>query len=405
VTSLFSTVTTFVASHPIFAYSTVFLLAWSESVPIVGAITPGSAVIIAIGALAPSGAIRLWPLLVAAAAGAISGHALSSWIGRLLPRAALARWPLNRSPGLIARSEAFFSRYGGKSVFLARFTPGVRAFIPLLAGVFRIPASRFHAANVLSAFVLAPSLVLPGVLFGVAIEMLGAAAKTLALLLVVLAVAAWGIFHAARFARRRVVPLALAAVTLRPWADAGGRWSSRFLLGLLPPSRSEAGEMAVLAAVLAGAAWLFFGVLEDVVSGDPLVLVDTAFYRVLQDLRTPPGDAGMIAITELGDSAVVIPVTISVFLWLAWKRARRTALYWLGAIAGASLLNTIIKVALHRPRPGEPLYSGWSAFSFPSGHSTVNLVLYAASSLSSSAAGCIPHGAFGSHSALRPWCS
>lgn len=84
----------------------------------------------------------------------------------------------------------------------------------------------------------------------------------------------------------------------------------------------------------------------------------------------------MIAITELGDTVVVIAVTIIVFLWLAWKRAWRTAVYWLAAIAGASVLNTAIKVAMHRARPDELLYSGWSAFSFPSGHSTINMVLY-----------------------------
>ena len=84
----------------------------------------------------------------------------------------------------------------------------------------------------------------------------------------------------------------------------------------------------------------------------------------------------MIVFTELGDTAVVIVVTGIVFLWFAGKRAWRTAFYWLAAIAGASALNTAIKVALHRPRPGEQLYDGWSAFSFPSGHSTVNIVLY-----------------------------
>jgi undecaprenyl-diphosphatase len=59
-----------------------------------------------------------------------------------------------------------------------------------------------------------------------------------------------------------------------------------------------------------------------------------------------------------------------------WKRAWRTAAYWLIAIAGASALNSVIKVALHRARPCKLLYSGWSAFSFLSGHSTVNVVLY-----------------------------
>jgi undecaprenyl-diphosphatase len=84
----------------------------------------------------------------------------------------------------------------------------------------------------------------------------------------------------------------------------------------------------------------------------------------------------MIAITELSDTKVVVAVMIVVLLWLLWKRAWRTAAYWLVAIDGASALNTVIKVALHRARPGELLYSGWSAFSFPSGHSTVNVVLY-----------------------------
>lgn len=84
----------------------------------------------------------------------------------------------------------------------------------------------------------------------------------------------------------------------------------------------------------------------------------------------------MIAITEVGDTIVVIAVTIAVSLWLAWKRAWRTGAYWLAAIAGASVLNTIIKVTLHRARPGDLFCPGWGAYSFPSGHSTVNIVLY-----------------------------
>jgi len=133
----------------------------------------------------------------------------------------------------------------------------------------------------------------------------------------------------------------------------------------------------VSAVLLVGAAWLFFGILEDVVTGDPLLLADSALYHALQELRTVPGDTVMIAITELGDTTVVAAVTLIVLLWLMWKIAPGgRAAYWLIAIAGASALNSVIKVALHRARPGELLYSGWSAFSFPSGHSTVNVVLY-----------------------------
>src|SRR5258708_37994262 len=146
-------------------------------------------------------------------------------------------------------------------------------------------------------------------------------------------------------------------VRLRAWASTRATWLSRRLRILLDPSRHDAKALAGLAVVLIGATWLFLGVLEDVVSGDPLVRTDAAIYRILQDLRTPIGDSVMIAITELGDTVVVLPVTIIVFLWLAWERAWRTAAYWLTAIAGAAALHTGIKAALHRPLPRGLFYS------------------------------------------------
>ena len=376
-TSLFSAATEFIAAHPHVAYASVFLLALSESIPVIGVVVPGSAMILAISALVPSGIVALWPLMIAATLGAVTGDGLSFWLGHRYHREILDLWPLNRYPELIARSEAFFARHGDKSVFLARFTPGVRAFIPLLAGMLRMPARRFYAANVASALAWAPSHTLPGVLVGATFGLFGAAAKPLAVLLVILIVVLWAVIHAVRYALRRGIPLLLAGVErLRAWTAMCDTWSSRILGSLLNPAQHEARVLAAAALSLIAGAWLFFGVLEDVVSGDPLVRADAAVYRALQDLRTAPGDSAMIAITELGDTVVVIAVTTIVLLWFVWKRAWRTAAYWLAAIAGASALNTAIKAALHRIRPGELFYSGWSAFSFPSGHSTINLVLY-----------------------------
>jgi len=376
-TSLVSSVVEFLTAHPHAAYLAVFLLALSESIPIIGVVIPGTAVILALSTLVPSGVLLLWPLLIAATSGAIAGDGFSFWLGHRYHREILGLWPLNRHPELIERSEAFFTHHGDKSVFLARFTPGVRAFIPLLAGMLGMSVRRFYAVNVASALAWAPSHILPGVLVGAAFGIFGAAAKPLAILLAVLVVAGWLVLHAVRWTLRRGIPLLIIGVErLRAWAGAHDTWLSRNLTSLLDPSQHEARALALPMVLLIAAAWLFFGILEDVVSGDPLVLADGAIYRALQDIRTAPGDAVMIAITELGDTAVVVAVTIIIFLWLAWKRAWRTAAYWIAAIAGASALNTAIKVALHRARPGELLYSGWSAFSFPSGHSTINMVLY-----------------------------
>ena len=225
--------------------------------------------------------------------------------------------------------------------------------------------------------VWAPSHILPGVLVGASFSLFGAAAKPLAVLLAVLVLALWVILHAVRYAMRRGLPLFMAGVErMRIWAGSRDARAGRILFSLLDPSQHEARTIAALALLLAGAAWLFLGVLEDVVSGDPLVRADTAIYHALQGLRTTPGDSVMIAITEAGDTAVVFTIVIIVLLWLVWQRAWRTAAYWVVAIAGASTLNSVIKGALHRARPGELFYAGWSEFSFPSGHSTVNIVLY-----------------------------
>jgi undecaprenyl-diphosphatase len=72
----------------------------------------------------------------------------------------------------------------------------------------------------------------------------------------------------------------------------------------------------------------------------------------------------------------LIAVTVAVLLWLLLHRAWRTAAYWLAAVSLASLFNTTVKLILDRPRPVDDLFSGASAFSFPSGHATVNLALW-----------------------------
>lgn len=370
-------VTGFIAENPHYAYAAVLLLALSESLPVIGAFIPGSAVIIALSALVPGGTLKLWPLLAVASAGAIIGDGFAYWLGHRYNRAILDHWPLKRQPGLVAVSEAFFNRHGNKSVFIARFTPGVRAIVPLFAGILRMPARRFYAANVLSALVWAPSHILPGVLAGASLGYFGAAAEPVAIIALMLVAFAWFLLQVLRLFVRKVLPSLVRWLEVaHGWAAARDTRFSRAVAAVLEPERSEARLLLALGLLLLGAAWLFLGILEDVVSGDQLVNADQSIYRALQDLRSAPGDAVMITITELGDTVVVIGVAAAVFLYLLWIRAWRTSAYWLAAVGGASALNTIIKLALHRPRPGELFYTGASAFSFPSGHSTTNMAMY-----------------------------
>src|SRR5947207_6011067 len=167
--SYFERLVELVGAHPQLSFLAVFLLALSEAVPVIGTVVPGSTLILAISALATTAGITPWALLVAAVLGAIAGDAFSFWLGHRYHRQILSGWPLNRFPWLIERSAQFIRKYGITSVFLARFTAVVRAFVPLLAGIMRMSSRQFYVANILSALVWAPMHVFPGVLVGWAI--------------------------------------------------------------------------------------------------------------------------------------------------------------------------------------------------------------------------------------------
>jgi len=150
----------------------------------------------------------------------------------------------------------------------------------------------------------------------------------------------------------------------------------RTLWARLVDARHPGFRFPLLAALLIlGSAWLFLGVLEDVATDDPLVDVDVTVHGVLQQLRTPWMDSAMVVATELGDVQVLLPVILASLAWFLWRRLWKTSLYWFAAIAVAEVLVKVLKLALHRSRPG-PLYDGVESFSFPSGHATMSVVAY-----------------------------
>ncbi|MHB8407448.1 MAG: HAD-IC family P-type ATPase [Acidiferrobacterales bacterium] len=149
----------------------------------------------------------------------------------------------------------------------------------------------------------------------------------------------------------------------------------REMVGWLLGAESPKWPLALAAMLVIGGTWLFFGVLEDVISHDRLVDADVFIYHLVQSLRIPAIDRVMIAATELGDAQVLIPVILVTLAWFLIRRLWLTAGYWLAAIGIAEVLANVMKLALHRPRPGS-FYSGIERFSFPSGHTAMGTVVY-----------------------------
>jgi len=375
VLALVQQLVSWLGAHPHWAGLIVAAVACAEALAFVGLIVPGATLMLGAGALVGLGVLEFWNTLAWAVAGAVIGDGVSYWIGHRYKDRLRALRLLRERPGLLERGEAFFSRHGGKSVLLARFIGPVRPIVPVVAGMLGMPPTRFYLYNLLSALAWAPAHLLPGMAFGASLALAGQVAGRLALLLGVLVVFAWVTVWLARAVYRVSQPHAA------QWATAAMLWARRhrgfaWLVGdVLDPQRPVPRGLLVWMVVLIAGGWLFLGVLEDVVSADPLVYAGQSLHQLLEQLRTPMGDSLMVVATELGDATVALAVILAVLAWLLWRRAPRDAMYWLAAVSFSALGVAAIKAGLHVPRPSG-IAAVANSYSFPSGHTSMSTVIY-----------------------------
>ena len=368
--------TSYFSGHPALALGAVFAAALLEALAVVGTVVPGSTIVFVGGVLIGLRALDPGWTAAAAVSGAILGDGISFWLGRHHHERLRAVWPLRTHPALFERGQAYFALHGGKSVFLGRFLGPVRAIVPVIAGMSDMPVARFYAVNVLSAFAWAAAHLLPGALFGASLQLAGAISSRLVILLVVVLAGAWSLGRLVSFVYRRGGPfVAYLRDRLVAWARARSGMVPRVALSLFDPARPEAPGLLIAVALLLGGAWLFLGILQDVIANDPLVRFDHVVFAALQGLRTAWVDDAMVSASELGSAAVAVPVIAAVALLLALARCWRTLAYWLAAVGVAQGLVWTLKLTVERARP-TALYSGVEQFSFPSGHAASSIVLY-----------------------------
>lgn len=150
--------------HQEWAIPAAFFVAFLESFCFLSIIWPGTAILIGISALLAKSGVELdvlWPAIVAAGLGGSLGYAISYWIGLYYKEEVRHIWPLNRNPGMIDKGQVFFEKWGALSVFFGHFFGPVRAIIPVIAGVYKVPQWQFQIANVLSAFIWAAGVIAP----------------------------------------------------------------------------------------------------------------------------------------------------------------------------------------------------------------------------------------------------
>lgn len=375
-TDLLNQLVAFIGENPTLANAVVFLIAMGEALFIIGMFVPSTVVLVGAGTLVGLGKLDPWPILLWTTLGAIAGDAISYWVGHVYKDRIKSVWPFNRYRTLVERGEAYFLLHGGKSVFIGRFVPGVKAIVPGIAGMVGMPVGRFTFINVTSAIAWAIVHLGPGVIAGTAFSALGAISGRLATVLGVLLVLLFVAVMIARWMILIVLPLyAGSRLRVVGWLGRHENRASQWFARMLDPAHPRSAGMIVSALLLIITVPLFAALAAAISPDNGLSRADTAIRNLFQDLRTPVGDDIMTFITMLGDGVVIAAVAAVVIAYLFARKAWRRATGLMIAIAGAAVFVPLFKMLFQRERPID-IYTGADALSFPSGHATLTVVLF-----------------------------
>ncbi len=149
----------------------VAFIVFAESGLLVGFFLPGDTLLFTAGFFASQGSLNLPLLIVAIVTAAIVGDNVGYSIGRRTGHRIF-----KKEDGIffhkdnIKRAEAFYDAHGGKTIVLARFVPVVRTFVPVIAGVGKMPRKTFFFYNIIGAIIWGAGVTLLGYWLGSKID-------------------------------------------------------------------------------------------------------------------------------------------------------------------------------------------------------------------------------------------
>lgn len=156
-----------VSQYGIWTYFIIFFIIFFETGFVILPFLPGDSLLFVCGAAAAGGIMDLQWLIPAIIIGAVLGDTVNYWIGNYLGiHVFLERFPTLVKKEYIERTYGFYEKYGGATIFVARFVPVVRTFAPFLAGIGSMNYRRFLFYNVAGGVAWTFAVVLGGYYFG-----------------------------------------------------------------------------------------------------------------------------------------------------------------------------------------------------------------------------------------------
>jgi membrane-associated protein len=149
-------------------YLVLFLVVFCETGLVITPFLPGDSLLFAVGALCalPDSGLDIFLVSLLLVVAAIAGDSLNYKLGQIFGERALAGRYRLVSQRHLERTQDFFVRYGRRAVVFARFAPILRTFAPFVAGLARMPYSRFLFSNVLGGTVWVVGFCAAGYFFG-----------------------------------------------------------------------------------------------------------------------------------------------------------------------------------------------------------------------------------------------
>jgi membrane-associated protein len=157
----------FVQAYGPWVYALLFAIVFVETGVVVMPFLPGDSLLFVVGTLCGAGLMSLPLAMALLILAAVLGDQTNYLIGRHVgPR--VWSWEQSRffNKRAFEQAHAFYERWGGITIILARFMPFIRTFAPFVAGVAEMNRARFTSYNVIGALIWVISLTLAGYLFG-----------------------------------------------------------------------------------------------------------------------------------------------------------------------------------------------------------------------------------------------
>ena len=158
---------TLLAKGGLFVYTGLIFIVFAETGLAIGFFLPGDSLLVVAGLFAAAGKLNLAILLSTLFVAAVVGDAVGYLTGaRLGPRLFSRKKSFLFRPSHLQKAHAFYEKYGGKTIIIARFVPIVRTFAPIVAGAANMPYRRFVIFNVVGGFLWVMSMILAGYFLG-----------------------------------------------------------------------------------------------------------------------------------------------------------------------------------------------------------------------------------------------